>query len=448
MSKRLMIVLALAFVVGIACSAYAEVQNVKVGGDITTLAFDRYRFNLSNIDVKDQVQGLAAIANVKVNADLTDAVAVSIVLRNEKVWGKTSSSSTTYTDDGRDDVVVTTTGQNADLNEYLAAAYVTMKEFAGQPLTLKIGQMGVKLGNGMIVGDPNTNQSSAGPFNYELADYCPRVAFTGGVAIWDMKPLVLTLGALKVTETNLHTNRDDVNTYMANAAFDIAEMTGLNKAIVEVYDVLEDNYDDDVADQGDVNNIGVRADLTPMENVGVGGEFAYQTQQNDSDRDDNKSMSDRALMLNVNVGFPDVAMAPVIGADFAHFSSNWDPMYESLTPADIANVLFPNQNVQLIGLSAGLKPMDDVGLKLRYANLRLAKAFTEGDTVPTNWNSNDWTMTSKKDLGNELDAYMTYDYTSDVQFGLKLGYFKPGKAFHEDNRKTAHQVIGSMKVTF
>ena len=447
MSKRLMIVLALAFVVGITCAAYAEVQNVKVGGDITTLAFDRYRFNLSTDDeaIKDQVQGLAAIVNVKVNADLTDAVSVSIVLRNEKVWGKTSTSAVSGAEGE------TVANGNADLNEYLAAGFVTMKEFAGQPLTLKIGQMAVKLGNGMIVGDPNTNGVSAGPFNYELADYCPRVAFTGGIAIWDVKPAVLTLGALKVTENSLHTNRDDTNTYIANAAFDIAEMTGLSKAIVEVYDVLEDNYDDsEVGDQGDVNNLGVRFDLTPMENVGVGVEYAYQTQQNDagSGRNDNKAMSDSAFMANVNLGLPDVAMSPVLGVDFARFSRNWDPMYESLTPADIANVLFPNQNVQLIGLSAGLKPMDDVGLKLRYANLRLAKAFTEGDTVPTNWNSNDWTMTSKKDLGNELDAYMTYDYTSDVQFGLKLGYFKPGKAFHEDNRKTAHQVIGSMKVTF
>ena len=44
MSKRLILVLALAFVVGIAFAAYAEVQNVKVSGDITVygIARDNY----------------------------------------------------------------------------------------------------------------------------------------------------------------------------------------------------------------------------------------------------------------------------------------------------------------------------------------------------------------------------------------------------------------------
>ena len=56
---------------------------------------------------------------------------------------------------------------------------------------------------------------------------------------------------------------------------------------------------------------------------------------------------------------------------------------------------------------------------------------------------------NKHTLGNEFDANITYDYTEDVQFGLGLGWFVPGNAFDKDeNRKTASQVIGSMKVTF
>ena len=54
MSKRLILILALAFVVGITCAAYAEVQNVKVSGDITVKAVARDNFDLSktrNIDV-------------------------------------------------------------------------------------------------------------------------------------------------------------------------------------------------------------------------------------------------------------------------------------------------------------------------------------------------------------------------------------------------------------
>ena len=53
-----------------------------------------------------------------------------------------------------------------------------------------------------------------------------------------------------------------------------------------------------------------------------------------------------------------------------------------------------------------------------------------------------------KELGNEIDATLTYDYTEDVQLGLSAGAFIPGDAFSGANDKTATQVIGSMKVTF
>jgi len=52
-----------------------------------------------------------------------------------------------------------------------------------------------------------------------------------------------------------------------------------------------------------------------------------------------------------------------------------------------------------------------------------------------------------KDLGYEIDLGATYDYTTDVQFGLGYGYFRPGKTF-ESPRKAANQIAGSMKVTF
>jgi hypothetical protein len=35
MSRRLIVIVALAFVVGLSVAAYAEVQNVKVSGDLT-----------------------------------------------------------------------------------------------------------------------------------------------------------------------------------------------------------------------------------------------------------------------------------------------------------------------------------------------------------------------------------------------------------------------------
>ncbi|MBM3244055.1 MAG: hypothetical protein FJZ12_04405, partial [Candidatus Omnitrophica bacterium] len=49
MSKRLIVVLALALVAGLVFSpAYAEVQNVKVSGDIIASGVMRNHFNLAN----------------------------------------------------------------------------------------------------------------------------------------------------------------------------------------------------------------------------------------------------------------------------------------------------------------------------------------------------------------------------------------------------------------
>ena len=54
MHKRLILILALAFVVGVTMAAYAEVQNVKVSGDLTVKGVARNNFDL----VKSQKYGL------------------------------------------------------------------------------------------------------------------------------------------------------------------------------------------------------------------------------------------------------------------------------------------------------------------------------------------------------------------------------------------------------
>jgi hypothetical protein len=87
--------------------------------------------------------------------------------------------------------------------------------------------------------------------------------------------------------------------------------------------------------------------------------------------------------------------------------------------------------------------MEDVTAKLRYANVRLIE---EGLAPATN----PWSISldpNKKEVGNEVDLSLIYDYTEDVQLGLSLGYLDAGKAIASP-REDATQVIGSMKVTF
>ena len=59
----------------------------------------------------------------------------------------------------------------------------------------------------------------------------------------------------------------------------------------------------------------------------------------------------------------------------------------------------------------------------------------------------------KKDLAQELDITLVYDYTEDVQLGLLAGWLWPGKAIAKTRggvkqRMTASEAIATVKVAF
>jgi hypothetical protein len=129
-------------------------------------------------------------------------------------------------------------------------------------------------------------------------------------------------------------------------------------------------------------------------------------------------------------------------------TNRWNKLHESLVPADLANLIFDNTNLRVYGATAAITPMDDVSLKVRYANLQLDKQYELAANYTSSALGTYAMGTSSKNLGNEVDVSLAYDYTSDVQFGLGYGILMPGKAFTTANRKSATQVLGSMKVSF
>ncbi len=420
MSKRLILILALAFVVGIAFAAFAEVQNVKVSGDLSAAALTRRGFNLgvaSGVAAdKERADGIVGIARVKIDADLTDNVMVTVRLLNERVWGTLEETNLT-------------TDIDLDL------AYVTLKEFLNNDkVTLIVGTQPLRLGNGLLVGDADTNRAETAAVLPPIArDLSVRKAFDAIVAVLDYSPLKITAGFVKGLETAITDSRDDVNVYLVQGAYDFK--TKNTKA--ELTLMADDR------DKTDTYNYGLLVTSTPMDNLNVSAEYVYQTGK--GIRDDKKMAADGALQLMADYTLKNVSMTPKIGIDYTRLSRNWNVSFEDQTPADIVNLLFAQTNMQIIGASLCAKPMDDVNLKLRYANLRLIK------NVASIVGYNTYTLDSeKKALGDEIDLSLTYDYTEDVQLGLSAGYFIPGAAFDSatDNAKSASQVLGSMKVTF
>ncbi len=449
MSKRLILILALAFVVGITCAAYAEVQNVKVSGDINIVGFARDRFSLANGPAgdknNDNESNIFSQIRVRIDADLTDNVMAVIRLINERAW-KTENNATTDID--------------------LDLAYVTLKEFLYSPLSLTIGRQELRYGNGLIIGNArNFVITGSNPLAGVPSDLTERKSFDAVKAVLNYDPLVIDLIGARITKPDPLRNRD-TDLLGVNAKYTIDKTT-----TAEAYFFNKQDRDkvglNDKADQ--VYTVGALVSAEPLAHLKASLEAAYQFGKHNTDGV--TAASDRsayAVQAMANYAIPyekTKKWSPVVGAQYTYLSGNkdgvvasyhgWDPMYYDQRLNNIVYTIIPFTNLQAFNLTGSVKPMEDVTLMLNYGYyLRAQKStalmmspYINSDGLGTSYGT--YTMTNKKFLGNALDLTATYDYTEDVQFGLTAGWFKPGKAFDKsENGHDAAQLIGSMKVTF
>jgi len=470
MSKRLILLLALVFVVGIAAAAYAEVQNVKVSGDITALGIARNQFALSsNSNLKNEAT-VASIVRVKVDADLTDNVMATVRLLNERYWGGETNTVT---------AAGTTNTRNTEID--LDLAYVTLKEFLYSPLTLMIGRQELHFGNEMIIGDVDTNRvvSTASAFSGGDEDLSARKAFDAVRATLDYNPLVVDIIAAKIEEKNTN-NDDDQNLYGVNAKYD----TGVKNTTVEGYWFTKDKapkYSGSGIAREDskrdiVHTVGILVKSQPMENLTTSLEAAYQlgryfdnygpTGGNPEAINNSAKRNAWALELGANYRFPKVKYTPSVTLLGAYFSgaknpailgtegkkhyTGWDPMFENQKYGDIANAQFAQSNARLVGGIASMKPTDDVTLQGEYYAYWWDRKFPAGSQTlaASNVRGYRFFMKPKRFAGQEIDLKAIYDYTEDVQFELMGGMYLPGPSFDDLNNEVASEIIGSMKVTF
>jgi hypothetical protein len=136
----------------------------------------------------------------------------------------------------------------------------------------------------------------------------------------------------------------------------------------------------------------------------------------------------------------------------------WDPMFENQGSGTIYNTLFNLTNAHIYTARASLKPIEDVTTTVEWNGMWLDKEVSAGgfqgdcssclainqpdggtQTVRT---------TSNTRIGDEVGLGLVYDYTEDVQFGVKSSWFKPGGLFHEDNNEVASQYLVNGNVRF
>lgn len=482
MSKRLILVLALVFAVGLT-GAYAEVQNVKVSGDLTMKGVSRNDLDLNNtsttVVANDEQDSFLSIARVKIDADLTDNVSTTVRLINERDW------------DG--DTNTTATGQEIDID----LAYVNLKEFLYSPLSLTLGRQELRYGNALIVGDPDTNNLSttsalgAGA-NGSLGDLSLRKAFDSVKAVLNYDPLVVDLVYAKIAEATITGSNanDDVNLYGVNANYAMSSETtlegylfsktrGSNSAGFTAAQRTAGALANAPTKHDSVHTVGGRAVNTSIKNLTAQAEAAFQFGSYNPAYDinanvgaENRQREAWAAQVVANYDLKDVLLTkynPSVMGSYTYLSGEkntriqggtykgWDPMFEDQTLGHLINRIMGYTNAQIATLSGKVTPMEDVTLNVDYVTLWLNKGFPSDGGLDRRTNASNlrgvaggaiYFMTEDKHLGQEVDATLTYDYTEDVQFSLLGGLFIPGDAFHKNNDNNATELIGSMKVTF
>jgi len=469
------------FLVAMAVPAFAAVQNVKVSGDIDAKWIIRDNFSLGQesstfVGSKDNQNYLNTIARVRVDADLTDNVSATVRLLNERDWSDEGSTGTSSS----------SAGATGDTSVYLDLAYVTLKEMLYSPLTVIIGRQNLRYGNAFIIGDPDTNRLAAARSGVQARDLSARKAFDAIRMILNYDPLVVDIiyskigaGAIRST-ASVDSTKDDIDLYGINANYKLGDKYN-TVAEAYLFTKKDNNTTAGIAGtKGDtIYNPGVRVSTNPIKGLNLQGEVAWQRgskagASGASTVDDNRKREAMAWQAIVTYALQVEKLmkySPVAGLEYTHYSGDknpgrtgaaqvgkdtyrqWDPMFEDQAGGKIYNVLFQATDDNIFNANVSFKPIEDVSLRLDWTTLYLDQKLdttTAMTLYQTGGNSFSATMNTDKDhLGQEIDALLTYDYTEDVQFGLNVGIFVPGKAFTKPvSKKNASQAIASCKVVF
>jgi len=475
----------------IAAPAFAEVQNVKVSGDINSTAVYRENYTLastgsSNNQDQEENNFVQTAARVRIDADLTDNVMATVRFLTEYDWDTENNTANT--------------GDDVDLD----LANVTLKEAFYAPLTVIVGRQELRYGNAFVIGDPDTNTTSLDG-NLTAGDLSLRKSFDSVRAIFDYNPLVVDVIWAKIDETNFNatTGMTDEDLYGINAAYDI----GNYDSEIEAYWFWNDNDVPNLVAPGgadtaqssqrtalSVHTFGVRGSIAPVEELNLLGEVAWQSGEYDSEAAVTRDQDALAYQIAADYALADIELpwtevvlaSPSIRLGYTHYSGEevanngdheaWIPLYEDQSHGMVANYILggvnggQNSNADILNVGTTLSPLEDLSVSLDYYYFWLDEnlvgadhshaasgAPLAGNATALGWmnlTENRTFMLVDDDLGFELDLALDYDYTEDVKMGLACGWFSPGDALNgggvveDENNETAIQVLATLDVAF
>jgi hypothetical protein len=427
--KKLWLVVALVALGGLTSKTFADVQNIRLSGDIRIRAY--FLDSVSDNGTLGTQGGNATFISqrtrVSVEADLEDHVLVVVTLQAEGEWGA---------NDGTSDSTGAGTGRNPSTGKLsrawdlgVAEAYVQFNELFYTPATLKLGRQFLQYGRGLIISSVEQE------YNYDAArlvlDYYPLTIDLVGAQLVNNQ----TFGS-----TPSHLGASDL--LFLNARYELSD--SVLKDVEAYFGWVSQGSSVPVAPTrvpptaGGASPliIGARADINPLDALQLWVEGAYEFGDDGPTAGNNLS----AVLFNLGGKYTlkNVQWVPVVNGNYIFASgggnngdSNFVPWFDY---ADGYNgyLFAPSlSNIHIFNLGASVKPYENTTLALQvYYYLKAETGSAAGSNGNVDFGGMSLAATgASQDIGWEIDGILGYDYSKDVRAQLVYGAFIPEGAY-------------------
>ena len=448
--KKVSLIVALIALCGLAASTFADVQNIRLSGDIRVRGYFTDKATYTGAQqVGNDTQFIAQRTRVNLEADLEDHVLVVVTLQAQGIWGKSDA--------------VAANGAGSRWNVGVSEAYVQLRELFYSPATLKVGRQELNYGSGLI-----------------LSSVDQMYTFDAGRLVLDYHPLTIDIvGAQLVNDQTYSAGTTAAGQPQSDMLFVNAkyEVNSVVKDVEGYFGWASQMRAGKAFGNSTLGTFkpspmifGLRTDLAPIENLTASLEGAYELGNSaDAVAIPDKNISAFLLKADAKYVLKGVAWTPKFNASYTYASGDsdvtgntrhyfvpWFGMAEDYNGCVLAPAL---SNIQIFNLGVSAKPCANTTLALEgYYYLKANKNGSQGVNISdSNANLGGFTGTGittaandSRDLGAEIDAIVGYDYSKDVRCQLVYGAFFPENAYQNGASvsRVVSEVRGELNVKF
>jgi hypothetical protein len=463
--KKLWLTVVLVALVGSAINSYADVQNIRISGDIRLRGY--WLKNAGGTDDEDQLESadsfISQRTRVTVEADLEDHVLVVVTLKAEGLWGGEQGFFDAFNEQTSGAGLVNNRGNviNRGFDVGINEAYIQLNELFYTPATLKIGRQYLHYGHGLILSSVEQE------YNFDAARL-----------VLDFYPLTVDLVYATLIENSgfnapFVSHPNDAHLLFANARYEMAD--SIIKNVEGYFGYLVNSQPLTALSRvppsfagGSPFIVGIRSDMAPIDNLAAWMEGAYEFGPDGVAGNDSRS----AWLANVGARYTlaNTQWSPAFNANYTFASGGgspdgangnafvpWFDYVDGYNGYLFAPLL---SNIHIFNLGASVKPSENSTVSVQgYYYLKADRDSSIAGTgigagLLSNRNVDFGGIgfspdNDTRELGWEVDTIFGYDYSKDVRAQLVYAAFIPEGAFQTFGpNKVAHEVRGEINVKF